>query len=530
MTRLTSRGGPVHREIARHAGYDQMYDQSAVAKARAFPPNLVPLTILSALTLGIAVFNEPAAAEGAEYRSSVAPQLEDTVVRSHPLAVGGTHACAITAERIICWGDDRFGQLGDGVALGRERWALVATDVTLRNLAAGWAHTCGLDDRGLAYCWGANARGELGDGTFVDRAAPVPVADGRQFVDLSAGPGLSCGLTTSGAAYCWGIGRPTPKAISSPLMLRALASTYCGLAVDDTAYCWFYNWSSEASWDETGPARATQRFTAVAEGYGLPRDEDPDWTFRDPNVAELGGHPACGVTPRDRVLCWTARETFSFGRIPSVDLEVEDVGIASARTIVVGARHACGLAADGTVYCWHWDHRVEGGEVERSDQAAVETALRFRTIAAYGDRTCGMAQPNDGLFCWDRNDDIPTPVVLSDHQRIRMLATGLPLAEPRDTSDHWRFTLPAELGLRFRGPASCQEDAPLVSEGPEHGRMVGVRFTSGRTGADELWDEIGVSLEELGYHAEAAAAYYRYLALKPDGAAAERVREILRRR
>lgn len=43
-------------------------------------------------------------------------------------------------------------------------------------VAAGDAHTCALDDGGQVWCWGDNQYGQLGDGSQTDRLTPVAVA------------------------------------------------------------------------------------------------------------------------------------------------------------------------------------------------------------------------------------------------------------------------------------------------------------------------------------------------------------------
>ena len=71
-------------------------------------------------------------------------------------------------------------------------------------ISTGVWHTCGVTPGGAAYCWGDNFFGQLGDGTSVARATPVPVAGGLRFAAVSAGSFHTCGVTASGAAYCWG--------------------------------------------------------------------------------------------------------------------------------------------------------------------------------------------------------------------------------------------------------------------------------------------------------------------------------------
>jgi len=65
-------------------------------------------------------------------------------------------------------------------------------------------HSCGVTTSGAAYCWGDNFFGQLGNGSSAEATTPVPVAGGFRFASVSAGSFHTCGITTSGTAYCWG--------------------------------------------------------------------------------------------------------------------------------------------------------------------------------------------------------------------------------------------------------------------------------------------------------------------------------------
>src|SRR3954447_18175076 len=55
-----------------------------------------------------------------------------------------------------------------------------------REVSAGAFHTCGLTTTNIAFCWGNNPFGQLGDGTTTNRTKPVLVAGGLQFRSISA--------------------------------------------------------------------------------------------------------------------------------------------------------------------------------------------------------------------------------------------------------------------------------------------------------------------------------------------------------
>jgi alpha-tubulin suppressor-like RCC1 family protein len=139
-----------------------------------------------------------------------APPAAVTGLTATPSSVGagdGFTCATISDGRAACWGRNNGGQLGDGTTTDRTLPKSVASTVQFAagvRIAVGAAHTCALDVNGLAYCWGENEHGELGDGTTISRSAPVPVSGGVKLKSITAGGAHTCGLTDSGVAYCWG--------------------------------------------------------------------------------------------------------------------------------------------------------------------------------------------------------------------------------------------------------------------------------------------------------------------------------------
>ncbi len=85
------------------------------------------------------------------------------------VAAGGQHACALMNDGTVqCWGDNRYGRLGNGTATDNccSRGTVLGI-ATATALSAGEAQSCALLHGGTVQCWGDNSLGQLGSGTMV---------------------------------------------------------------------------------------------------------------------------------------------------------------------------------------------------------------------------------------------------------------------------------------------------------------------------------------------------------------------------
>jgi alpha-tubulin suppressor-like RCC1 family protein len=124
------------------------------------------------------------------------------------------HHCALTsAGEARCWGDNQYGQLGDGTTGTRfdKAWVVRDLESAVTAVTAGATHSCALLATGRVRCWGSNGAGMLGDGTQTGDPAQIVPDDVETLSSgaaaISAGRFHACVKTASGGAKCWGANR-----------------------------------------------------------------------------------------------------------------------------------------------------------------------------------------------------------------------------------------------------------------------------------------------------------------------------------
>ncbi len=193
------------------------------------------------------------------------------------VSAGNAHTCAVTATATVaCWGHNLSGQLGDGTISARTTPVLISgLGGNAVAVSAGHSHTCALSDAGGVMCWGDNAYGQLGDGTTTDSSVPVTVEGlGGGVTAISAGDYSTCALLAVGTVECWGmyvhgpisegafIIRTEPARVSAlgAGVLAISAGDYhsCALISGGSVMCWGYNSSGQLGnggiWTRARPA------------------------------------------------------------------------------------------------------------------------------------------------------------------------------------------------------------------------------------------------------------------------------------
>src|SRR6185503_2320680 len=92
------------------------------------------------------------------------------------VAAGYNHTLALKSDGTLwTWGDNQYGQLGDGSTMDRKVPVQVTTLSNVVAMAAGQYHSLAVTACGQVYAWGRNTNGQLGTGNTNNASSPVQI-------------------------------------------------------------------------------------------------------------------------------------------------------------------------------------------------------------------------------------------------------------------------------------------------------------------------------------------------------------------
>ena len=359
--------------------------------------------------------------------------------RSLSSSSSANHICSVMVDgSLYCWGNNQYGQIGDGTNCESNNYANGCNGVggrsvpievslpigrTATAVTTGATHTCAIMDDGSVWCWGSNSNGKLGVGnsssgtpswTFTPQQVLLPSE--RTAIAISSGYHHSCAVLDNNSIVCWGLNDhyqlgnwnsgfstiPTHVSTSQGLSFNSIASGKyhnCAITNDNNAYCWGQNY-----YYQLGDATSTYRGdSATLKLVTLP-------VGRQAMGLSLGEYSSCSILDDESSYCWGndyANQLNTQYECQSGDYSngctdgyrstpAESISPIGRSYIAIfrGASHACMAVDNGGIYCFGYNGGGPLGNGSTNGNGPNYVHIGYNLSVLTSDRD----SDNDGIF------------------------------------------------------------------------------------------------------------------------------------
>lgn len=322
---------------------------------------------------------------GETRRSLVPVRVTNLGGSATAVAVGTSHSCALLADGAVvrCWGQNQFGQLGDGSRTNRRQPVTVinlgGSTALPTAIAVGSNHTCALLSNGTVQCWGRNEFGQLGNDSTLDSRTPRTVQLNGIVMGVAAGGGHTCARLIGGTVMCWGknssgqLGNNSTSDSHTPLPVNDL-SNVSAISTGTNYSCAFQIFGTVRCW-------GNNQFGQLGDGTRTNRREPVTVNLSNVAIAvSAGGLHTCAKLSNGTVQCWGRNQFGELGNGGREDSQtpvtVSDLPFLEQGTEVsAGFLHTCAFLLNGQVRCWGQNGLGQLGNATRNLFSSVPVTV-----------------------------------------------------------------------------------------------------------------------------------------------------------
>ena len=324
------------------------------------------------------------------------------------VATGYGHSVALTRDGMLwAWGDNEFGQLGNGTTTDSRVPVRVSNLSGVIAIAAGGYHSIALKSDGTVWTWGDNGYGQLGSGAWTDNSLiPVQVSGLTGVVAIAAGGAHTLALKSDGTLWAWGsnqygqLGNNDTADNNIPVQVSGLTGVITisagdhhsvALKSNGTVWTWGKNWFGQLGDgtlnDSLIPVVVSglSRVIAIAAGSAHTlalKSDGTVWAWGDNGYGQLGN----GTTSYD----------------PN-PVPVPVSSLTGVITIAAGNAHSIALKSNGTLWAWGSNQYGQLGNNTTTDSKTpvqVSNLTGVVAIAAGGDHSAAIKNSASNSFVW----------------------------------------------------------------------------------------------------------------------------------
>lgn len=274
-------------------------------------------------------------------------------------------------------------------------------------VSAGDAHSIALKDDGTVWAWGNNRFGQLGDGTTTNKLTPVQVTGLSRVIAVSAGNDHNLALKYDGTVWTWGwhvVSRRdgTTENSVTPIQVAGLTGVTAisaggahslALKGDRTVWAWGFN-----MFGQLGHGTTVDTTTPLNVTY--------DSRYLSNNVIAIsaGGNHSLALRADGTVWAWgfNGAGQLGDGTTTLKRMPVQVTGLTGVTAISAGASHSLALKADDGKTVWVWGLNTDGqlgdGTTSPRTRAARSTNFSTDVIAVSAGGSQSFALKRDGAI------------------------------------------------------------------------------------------------------------------------------------
>ena len=357
---------------------------------------------------------------------------DETIV---DVSIGKYHYAAVTSYgNLFTWGDNFFGQLGDGTVLNTNQPMNITNQFNLAevekiiDVELGEYHSVALTNTGRVFTWGENEIGQLGNMSTTDLYVPteLPASDfgSEGVVSITVYDKMNAAMTASGRLFTWGFnwhGELGDGTEVHKLVPTEVTGNF-GLAVDETIEKISFGLYHTALITSAG-----RLFTWGNNSYGElgtgTTSIVPTLIPTELSLSNFGGHPIVDVsagyhttavvTDTGKLYTWGLNNVGQLGHgtttNSSVPVEVLSTNFddETVESVNLGFQHTTAITSSGTLYAWGLNNVGQLGDgtfIRKTSPQAIPMFDGTETFAqASPGQETALAITDDGvMYRWGR--------------------------------------------------------------------------------------------------------------------------------
>ena len=323
------------------------------------------------------------------------------------VTTGESHHVGIKEDGTLwAWGDNSYGQLGDGTNTNKSIPNIVSSELNWKSVYAGQSHTLAIKNDGTLWAWGLNNRGQLGDGTNVNKNFPIKIGSNNDWTTVAPGFSHTVAINAKGELWAWGsnefgqlgdgtnLDKKNPTLINPGFFWKETdAGWYHTIAIrdDGTLWTWGYNFRGQ-----------------LGDGTFTNRNLPTRISFVDRWKSVSGGSDHSLATRFDSDDIWVCGlndlgQIGSVGRVFVRQLAVVGLGGLGWKSIAAGER--CSFLIDKYNFLWStgWEKsgRLGNGRNSNTGQSSFSRVINFsdlRSLSSWGDHSIAILNNGSLLF------------------------------------------------------------------------------------------------------------------------------------